>query len=52
MEVIVEATGLEMEGLNFYRKQKLSEFVESEVDKSRLIKVGMCYINLASISHP
>lgn len=57
VEVIAEAMGLEMEGLNFYRERKLSdraiaEFADSKVEKSRMIKVGKSYINPALISHP
>ena len=56
-EVIVEAMGLELEGLNFYREWILSnkaieEFVNSELEKSRLVKIGKSYINPASVSHP
>jgi len=56
-EVIAKATGLELEGINFYRERKLSdkaieEFVESELEKSRLIKIGKSYINLAFVSRP
>ena len=54
-DVIAEATGLEMDGINFYRERKLSdraidEFMESEHEKSRLVKIGNSYINSASIS--
>ena len=56
-EVIVEATGLELEGLNFYRERKLSDravddFVDSESEKARLVKIGKSLINPASISRP
>ena len=56
-EVIAEATGLELEGLNFYREHKLSDravddFVDSEIEKARLVKIGKSFVNPASISRP
>ena len=56
-EVIVEATGLDMDDINFYWESKfldraIDEFVELEHEKSRLVKIGNSYINLASISQP
>ena len=56
-EVIVETTGLELEGINFYREKKLldraiKEFVDSKLEKSHLVKIVKSYINLASISCP
>ena len=56
-EVIAEAMGLELEGLNFYREQKLSDramddFVDSEMEKARLVKIGKSFMNPAYISHP
>ena len=56
-EVIVEATDLELEGLNFYRERKLSDravddFVDSETEKARLVKIGKSFIKMASISRP
>ena len=56
-EVIVEAMGLDLEGLNFYREWKLSnrvvdDFVDSETEKARLVKIGKSFINPASISRP
>ena len=56
-EVIAEATGLELEGLNFYRERKLSDravddFVDFEIEKACLVKIGKSFINPASISCP
>ena len=56
-DVIAKATGLELDGINFYREQKLSdrpvnEFLESEHEKICLVKIGNSYINMASVSHP
>ena len=56
-EVIAEATGLDLEGINFYRERKLSdiaieEFVDSKLEKSCQVKIGKSYMNLASVSHP
>ena len=56
-EVIAKATSLELDGINFYREQKLldkaiEEFVDSELEKSRLVKIGKSYMNLTSASRP
>ena len=56
-EVIVEATRLDMDGINFYQEMKLSDraiddFVETEQEKSYLVKIGNLYIHLASVSRP
>ena len=56
-EVMAKATGLELEGLNFYREQKLSDrsvddFVDFEMEKACLVKIAKSFINLASISYP
>ena len=56
-KVIAEAMGLDLEVINFYREQKLSDrviekFVDSKLEKSHLVKIGKSYINLASVSHP
>ena len=45
-EVIVEATDLELEGLNFYRERNLfdrvvDDFVDSEMEKAHLVKIGV-----------
>lgn len=54
-EVIVEAMGLDMEGINFYRDRKLSdraidEFVNSKKEQNRLVKIANSYFNPTSIS--
>ena len=56
-EVIVEATGLDMDGIIFYRERKLldkaiDDFVETDQEKSCLVKIGNSYYNSASVSQP
>lgn len=56
-DTIAEATGLALDEMNFYRDQKISDkaiddFVESEQERNRLVKIGNSYFNLASISRP
>ena len=56
-DIIVEATRLDIEGINFYRDRKLSnrvveEFVDSAKEHNRLVKIGNSYFSLGSISHP
>ena len=56
-EVIVEATRLDMEGINFYQDRKLldrtiDEFVESAKERNQLVKIGNSYFNPSSVSQP
>ena len=56
-DIIAEATGLEMEEINFYQDWKLSDrvvdkFAHLAKERNRLVKIGNSYFNLASISHP
>lgn len=56
-DIIAEATGLALDGTNFYRERKLSDkaigdFVESEQERNRLVKIGNSYFNPASVSRP
>ena len=56
-DIIAEATGLDMEGINFYHDRKLSdkaidEFVDSSKEQNCLVKIGNSYYNPASISWP
>ncbi len=56
-EIITEATGLDLDGINYYRERKLSEkaiedFVETEQERKHLVKIGNSYYNPASISCP
>ena len=54
-EVIAEAMGLDMDEIKIFWERKLSnraidKFVESEHEKSRLLKIGNSYIHLAFVS--
>lgn len=56
-DIIAEATGLDTEGINFYRDRKLSdwvveEFVDTANKHNRLVKIGNFYFIPSSISCP
>ena len=56
-EIIAEDTGLDLDGINFYRERKLfdkeiDDFVEIEEEIYRLGKIGNSYFNLAYVSRP
>ena len=56
-DIIVEATGLEVDGINFYRDNKISnkvvdEFAEMTKSRNQLVKIGNSYFSLHSISRP
>lgn len=54
-EIIVEAIGLELDGMKFYKERKISnkvidEFFETEQERNRLVKIGTSYFNLTFVS--
>ncbi len=56
-DIIVEATRLDMEAINFNKDRKLShraieEFVETTKEFNRLVKITNAYFSPGSISHP
>ena len=56
-DIIEEATGLDTEGIKFYRDMKLldqamEELVKMEKEHNRRVKIGNSYFSPSSISHP
>lgn len=56
-EIIVEATSLELDMMNFYRERKILDkaidnFFKTEQERNFLVKIGTSYFNLAFESHP
>lgn len=56
-DIIVEATCLDTEGINFYRDRKLSdrvveEFAKTAKERNRLVKICNSYFRPGSISRP
>lgn len=56
-DIILEATGLDTEGINFYRDRKLldcdvEEFAETTKEHNRLVNITNAYFSPSSISRP
>ena len=54
-ETIMEATGLDLDGMNFYRERKvldkaIDDFVKTKHERNCLVKIGNSYFNPTSVS--
>ena len=54
-ETILEATGLDLDRMNFYRERKIldkaiDDFSETEQERNYLVKIGNSYFNPTPVS--